>query len=46
MPDPETILEIMEDHGLELDEARKVAEFMEKNDINDPDDAVDICENR
>jgi len=42
MPDPETIIEIMEDYGLDLDEAREVAEFMEEHDIDDPETGVEI----
>jgi type III secretion system FlhB-like substrate exporter len=46
MPAPETIIELMEDQGIELDEAREVAELMEEHDIDDPEAVAEIYENR
>ncbi len=46
MPDPETILELMDNYGLDRHEAEEVADLMYEHDIDDPDDAVEIYENR
>lgn len=44
MPDAELILELMDDYGLDRDEAGEVAEFMEENEIDDPDLAIEMYE--
>lgn len=44
MPDPETIIELMEDYDLDLDQAKEAAEVMDEYEIDDPDIAVEISE--
>lgn len=45
MPNPDTILEIIEDYGFDIEEAREIAEYMEDHDIDDVDLGVEIYEN-
>ncbi len=44
--DPETIIELMEDYDLDLDEARELADFMDENEIDDPDIAQEMYKNK
>nr|MBD3359348.1 hypothetical protein [Candidatus Buchananbacteria bacterium] len=46
MPDPETILELMDNYNLDRYTAEEVADLMYEHDIDDLDEAVEMYETR
>ena len=42
MPDPETIIQLMDDYDLDRDQAEEIAELMEEHDIDDPNLGFEI----